>query len=240
MTCPNTRGVFQRLEARSSLTRRGPEVQILYRPLKERRSGPVSAGFPSRSEGRPNAAGATNGPERNGTGSLTVSREPCVGVVDRRSRRPPAAVRGTDGRWKSARGSADTRTGPAPPASVKARTLRSCATGGPRAGAGYPELYRHARVARGNWRSFTGILRKRNVRTVGRGGSPVLAFVYRDRAEVERQNAGVTPRVPPGRSDPSAHAGDERWAGSLKPAHNCSHTADEHSRPDERRFGRAR
>jgi hypothetical protein len=40
-----------------------------------------------------------------------------------------------------------------------------------------------------NWRSFTGIWRKRNARTLRTAGSAESAFVYRDMAEIERQNA---------------------------------------------------
>jgi hypothetical protein len=47
-----------------------------------------------------------------------------------------------------------------------------------------------------NWRSFTGIWRKANAGTVRRVGSAVLAFEFRDMAEIERQNAwdGGRPR----------------------------------------------
>jgi hypothetical protein len=38
------------------------------------------------------------------------------------------------------------------------------------------------------WRSFPGIWRKRNARTVRPGGEALLAFDYRDMAEIERQN----------------------------------------------------
>jgi hypothetical protein len=49
-----------------------------------------------------------------------------------------------------------------------------------------------------NWRSFTEIRRKRNARKVGRTGQAQLAFVYRDRAEKERQFANGSPgRRPP-------------------------------------------
>jgi hypothetical protein len=54
--------------------------------------------------------------------------------------------------------------------------------------AGLPVLERHFGAPRRNWRSFTGIQRKRNARTVRRAGSALLAFVYRDMAEIERQN----------------------------------------------------
>jgi hypothetical protein len=44
-----------------------------------------------------------------------------------------------------------------------------------------------------NWRSFTGIVRKRNARTVRAAVSAQLAFVYRDSAENERQNPAARP-----------------------------------------------
>ncbi|MCA1847363.1 MAG: hypothetical protein LC792_30100, partial [Actinobacteria bacterium] len=48
-----------------------------------------------------------------------------------------------------------------------------------------------------NWRSFTGIWRKRNARTVRAANLAQLAFVYRDMAEIERQNAHGGPAAEP-------------------------------------------
>jgi hypothetical protein len=61
-----------------------------------------------------------------------------------------------------------------------------------------------------NWRSFTEIWRKGNAGTVRAAGPGQPAFVYRDMAEIERQNADGARRA----GDPSGIAGCERTAMS--------------------------
>ena len=77
-----------------------------------------------------------------------------------------------------------------------------------------PDQKRHLWVRRRNWRSFTGIQRKRNARTVRRAPSALLAFVYRDMAEIERQNGCGGSPEPVGRADPPGTAGKRSLAGA--------------------------